>query len=209
MIYRLIITIFLISTTCFAHDEDDDIKIAGRIMPLRHELLQETISLSNNCTDIKIIEWRDLEKINKSDRIMITNKLSFICNKAINLFQKFSNEHNINVAFTIPKATISIIPEDNNYRSLNDFDYRFRIYNSCDKYGKKCTNNEKRNEIVGLFMPINKHLFITNKVNANFYTTFTHEMFHVLSNASKLRNNISTEQEEKLAYNFELYMLNN
>jgi hypothetical protein len=197
-----------LSVTCSASDiDDDDIKIINHVMPMRNELLPDPIYLSKNCSNIKIIEWRDFDDIDNKQ--FVINKLNYFCNKAVQLFPEYVKDNGLDVNFTIPSSSISFIPEDNKYRSLNDFEYRFRMNNLCDEYGRKCRENENPVQIVGLFIPIFKTLFMTNKIDHSFYITFSHEMFHILSNTSGLKRGLTSEQEERLAYNFELYMLNN
>src|SRR5689334_5627493 len=111
-IYKFFTSILLISSISFAADT----KEVGHMIPLPEELLNSPIQL--DCGAI-IMEWRG-SKINRS----LPNKL---CSFTKEKFFLFINEQNHNYELIdVPFFyDISLIPGDDNYRSLNDEAYRF------------------------------------------------------------------------------------
>jgi hypothetical protein len=188
---KLIITSLLLSII------NEGPMVRGNPMPFESERISP-ISLSKECNNVKIIEWRGDRK--ESDVATIND----VCNKVVDGFPKFIKEMGGEVPKTSPKYSLSIIPGGNEYRNLNDHKYRFVDRPKfCSVDGRECRSGERPFDLIGYTDFINDHIFINNKINRKFQNTLAHEMFHELSQESGLYDTYKDPiMDERLADKF-------
>jgi hypothetical protein len=151
--YIFILIILLTSSLSYA-------KVASHADPFPDEMLDTAIKL--NCP-ISITEWRGSE-INKN----VIADMSEICRVSFELFPLFmeSKGYKIIDSSTVFKA--SMIPDNWNYRSLNDTEFRF--------------HTRVTKEVYGYTFYRARYIFITSDYNLDrFYEVWAHELFHAMS----------------------------
>ena len=175
----------------------------GPMNPLEKEKLSQPIYLKEKCSKVSIIEWKpEASSPNNIETISILNE---ICNKAINNYKKTFIKFKLNSPLL---QSISILPKDSNYRSLNDSDFRFYFRSKSYQNGSVIPiwgYHQRMANAIYIFNEIRtkeKDKFITNP---QFKETFSHELFHAMSQQSGLYNSHvgnKDEVEEKLAQKF-------
>lgn len=203
---KIIIIILCLFVFGFNHNY-----VIGHPEPFENELLKNAIVLTNNCSNVSIVEWRGYDFSSKDVKIINDS-----CNLVYDKFYKFIEKKGIKAKDKIkPFYRLSLIPWDESfdgrgYRNLNDSNYRFNDRpRFCSTNGRECSENENPYPFRGWTNIVVKIVFIRNDpiysgfVNNKFRAVFAHELFHSLSwesSAYSSHNNISLE--ENLANEF-------
>ena len=175
--------------------------------PLPNEELSQSLSLTNACSKVNIVEWRQDGGPNE----IAKNKLNAICNKVIGDFPRFFKNKEYNVTpienFT---QSVSIIPIDNGFRNLNDIIFRFstRSFIEYDENGDLITILGYHQRATS-FIYIYNQVLIDGKLNKQFRTVFAHELFHALSYQFGIfyqHDGNKNETEEEMAQDFTEFM---
>lgn len=145
---------FILSFALLAGNE----KVIGHMQPMQSELLKNPIYL--DCGAV-IREYRG----SKPSR-HVANSL---CTSAKRKFVPFVLELNYVLIDADFNYDISIIPGDQNYRSLNDEEYRFQGRNDGPGFNTGYTSFDSR------------ILFCVPPIEPDFEITFLHELFHAMS----------------------------
>ena len=146
-----------------------------QMTPLPSELLNKPISLPN-CPVAKIVEWRGSKVDAGSIRI-----IDEVCKLVLTKMQILVYSTNI--------ISISIIPNNDEIRNLNDSEYRFA--NRVKHY-----KDGRLYRIKGYTSRIHNHIFISSD---KFATVLAHELYHILSwNNGLYINDIEDEKNAKM-----------
>lgn len=200
MKYLIFTIIFLFSFNAFA-----------QATPLQNELLKDPISLNSHCSGIIVREWRSTQSS------LASNRLVYLCQLVANNFYRFTRARGYKPDNTLPSWNVSLIPLDSNYRSLNDNKFRFSNRpHYCSSTGRKCESNEAPLPVSGWTQWDIRYLFVRNDVivnnsfNYDFDYFFVHELFHVFSYTTGVRNQEYNPAytDEVLAKEFALEILN-
>lgn len=151
--YTFFLIILLVSSLSFA-------KVASHPDPFPDEMLDTSIKL--NCP-ILITEWRGSE-LNKD----VIQDMSELCRVSFEFFPLFmkSKGYKINAPEFMFKA--SLIPDNEEYRSLNDTEYRFHTRVTKQVYGYAFYRA--------------RYIFMTSDYNLDrFNEVWVHELFHAMS----------------------------
>jgi len=158
-IFRIILCVLLVLIPFVAIADE---KVVGHMPPLEEELLSDPITL--HC-GIVITEWQGGKPTAESIKNMNT-----LCNEALSAFFPFVKHHKLKAErYGAFNWSLSLIPDGECYRCLNDLDYRF-------------AQRAFLNKVWGYTDVYAKYIWIVNKPEWNFYkTVFVHELFHAMS----------------------------
>lgn len=186
-ILKIVLAILFITTFAWA-----DEKIVGHVEPLPEELLPTPIDLKN--CPIDIYEWRSK---NKSE--FKAGWLGEYCELTIQKFNEFVALKGLKKAHNEPYEgwKVSIIPDNREYRSLNDLQYRFAA-------------RSQYVELWGYTHLRTKYIFLANEATPPFWA---HELFHSLSVHYGIYEahhpydiSIRIKEDEKLAREFTVWL---
>ncbi|MBE7483093.1 MAG: hypothetical protein HS104_24360 [Polyangiaceae bacterium] len=142
--------------------------------PLAEEMLSEPITLSDKCDGVVVREWREGGPGTEATpaAIRVIDKL---CNRALGAFEGFIDRHGLARVHSQPFTwSVSVIPDEDCYRCLNDMTYRF-------------SRRSAQVEVWGYTSLNHRFIFILNQVQVNgkpgllWQKVWVHELFHALS----------------------------
>lgn len=162
--------------------------ISGHPTPLAYELLDNPISLTRKCSEVRITEFRGSEFTENH-----VAALDFICNFTADHFYNFMKDHNRPVSRIVnPEFDLSLIPVGYNYRDLNDNYFRFDTRPKlCDNNGGRCMPGDTPLLLWGTTDWDNEYIFLRSDLDLDneaerrlFIEIYMHETFHELSRRS-------------------------
>lgn len=182
-----------------------DSRTAVRMHTLPEEALRPAIHLPT-CRGVNIIEWNPLPRYQAAE-IKILNDA---CNEAVDAFPEFARREHLFLESNQPFSwNIVILPEDEEYRHLNDTSFRFsKRFNWIMPDGNPML-------LKGYTDHLDRDIFIFNHIlnsdvpNKRFITIYTHEMFHALSYHYHVYQSHSGDKnraDESLAIKFTKYL---
>jgi hypothetical protein len=223
----LLVIVFIFSIIYKAQAQE---KVSGHESPLPSELLPEPV-VFENCSGIKIIEWRASKnkkntEINKKSVYFI----NIICKTSFANFEPFLKSKGINYSKKDLNIVqnISILPWDpfgegswdgetgdgdgDDYRNLQDYTYRFKNRTKFYKNGRITEllgyTDRNHNAVYVMNDVLNKDL----KYNPKFAEVFAHELFHAMSNMNGVYDNLGKttverqNKDEELAHEFTKFL---
>ena len=157
-----------------------DAKIIGHMIPLDQELLDQSLTIPN-CSGLIIREWRG--EFDNTD----LDKLGEICKLTQDSFHSFLAQNRLEPQHDRPfNWSISIIPDGQCYRCMNDVKYRFRYRFVPQEVWGYTGRNER-------------YTFTVNNIQMTLYKTiFTHELFHAMSMHYGIFDSHDDDNKEKL-----------
>lgn len=201
---RILVAFLLTASTAVASP------IAGHPEPLPEERLDPAINLFGRCFGVNIVEWRGSEPTDQALRL-----INLTCNTVVDNFYPFVQRAGFSAPkHILPSYSLSLLPLNYRYRSLNDNSYRFRDRPKfCSATAEVCRNGETPLPLVGWTDWDHQITFVRNdpivygQVNSKFQALLAHELFHVLSFESGVFNKHgSIIIEENLARKFTRYL---
>lgn len=215
----------IIGVILFSNIASGDEHVVGHILPLPSELLAKPVKLKA-CPGFAIVEWKSSKDKHNTEQNEKTKKvIEDTCSISVKLFDEFiAKENLVKKNNNKLKITVSLLPWDvlgngtswgdgdgDDYRNLNDVDYRFR--DSIKVTGP----NGGILDIWGLTERKLDHLFIRNDpLNSNnepnkiFIKVLSHEIFHTLSSHYGIFDSLGSNKQhkdEQLALKFDAFVL--
>ena len=142
--------------------------------PLADEMLLNPITLSDKCEGVVVREWREGEPGTEATRAAI-RVMDRLCNRALGAFERFTDRHGLERVHSLPFSwSVSVIPDGDCYRCLNDLTYRV-------------SSRSEQIEVWGYTSLTHRFIFILNQVQVNgkpgvlWQKIWVHELFHALS----------------------------
>ncbi len=156
--------------------------------PFNWEILDKPIYLEGKCAQIKIIESKPLSVEDKQ-------KINKTCDLVMDEVEEFLQSRNLNLKMWRKDVLVSFLPRDG-FRSLNDFDFRFK-------------NRKDFGRVYGFFQRNENWMALIPPDTPYFEEVFAHELFHALvwnnGITSLIREDFS-KRDEELAREFTKYL---
>ena len=168
MKYLLFLIILLFSTVAFASDE--------QMEPLPNEKLQNPITLTQECKNVRIVEWKESDSAESKMTKAHIETLDKLCRYAILKFPEFLKSRGLKMNHQSDfQTSISLLPIDTEFRNLNDLQFRFST--------RSVTYDENGDpyQIYGYFQRKTNHIYVRNDVAEDAKVVFLHELFHAAS----------------------------
>jgi len=201
----LVLAGICVSTAAFANDSPYE---KNHMEPFGSERLSSPISLTGNCANVVIVEWRPTpgRQVSTSPSDKAKTAINETCELVVKNFKRFVLLQQYTVGSVNNfSQTISLMPADiqnhgSDLRNLNDFSYRFNSrYKELDEDGDVIP-------IWGYHSRSTSHIYIRNDaLSSNFKTVFAHELFHAMSYQFGIFQQYSSNQtatDEKMARKF-------
>lgn len=201
---KVIKHLFVILFTIFIANAVWAQSYSKQMTPIASEKLKNPIALSEVCSSVKIVEWRDSN--HKATKLTDGNikALKRYCKEAMETFPKFVKERGYKLRKGGKlKLSVCMMPVDSDPRNLNDIDYRFSA--------RTKTYDEDGNvqRIWGYFHRNASHIYLRNTA-ANYHrVVFMHELFHAASYHYGVYDQHSGDKDKKdevMARDFTAYL---
>ena len=142
--------------------------------PLADEMLSKPITLSDKCDGVVVREWRETDPGTEATPAAI-RVMDRLCNRALGAFERFTDRHGLERVHSLPFSwSVSVLPDEDCYRCLNDLTYRF-------------STRFAQIEVWGYTSLTHRFIFVLNQVQVNgkpgllWQKVWVHELFHALS----------------------------
>lgn len=185
-----------------------DRPIEGHPTPLLNELLSDSINLSNNCSKVRIMEWRGGQQFTSRHKALMNET----CNLVVDEFYDFVNDKGYPAERQVnPSYDVSGLSPGLHYRDLNDNYYRFQDRPTfCDINGRECSDNETPWILFGWTDKREQYVFIRSDYDISISVgerslkvIWAHELFHVMSwETGSFNQHGSKKLDEMLAHQF-------
>lgn len=164
----------LLSTTAIGAAEEREPPSARVMTPLPEEQLPKAIWLSGKCSGIAIREWvvTNNGSVRKPAAIRYMDRL---CNQAVGAFGAFAAERKLVPAHSEQfNWRISLLPDGDCYRCLNDLKYRF-AYRAVQRPVWGYTGLYER------YSFLLNEIYVVGVPDRMWRRVWVHELFHALS----------------------------
>lgn len=198
---------FSIGLVCFLFGTAISAEEVGPMTPLPEEKLSKPIYFREECNLVAIREWRTNQPDQTGPNSAVIKEISRICQEVVTRFPDFIKYRNLKMEKSYEDffVNLSIIPDDQKSRDLNDLESRFN--------GRAAEYDEKGKPlpILGYHQRAASYIYIYNEIiqdgqiNPQFKLVLAHEFCHAMSwqyGIYQQHQGNKDLQEEKMARQF-------